>query len=84
MHELLFDLEFKKDLDKLTKKESERILKKVKELKENPELGKHLIGIDLWSSRVGKLWVIYKIVNDKLQIFVLAVDHRKEVYRKIR
>lgn len=31
-----------------------RILKKIFELEKYPELGKHLIGIDIWSLRIGK------------------------------
>ena len=81
MYKLLFDKQFKKDLSKLEKSIRDRILKKVFELEIFPELGKHLIGIDLWSLRVGKYRVIYKIKQNELQIFVLTVEHRKDVYK---
>ena len=45
MYELIFDKQFKKDIDKLDKAIRERILRKVFELEKFPELGKHLVGI---------------------------------------
>lgn len=80
MYTLIFDKEFKKDLEKLDKPIREQILKKVFELERVPELGKHLIGIDLWSLRIGKYRALYKIVHNHLQILVLTVEHRKTVY----
>ena len=80
MYKLLFDKQFKKDLAKLDKPIRDRILKKVFELEKIPELGKHLIGMDLWSLRIGKYRVLYKIKQKELQILVLTVDHRKRAY----
>ncbi len=54
MYTLLFDKKFKEDLEKLDKPIRDRILNKVFELERYPELGKHLIGLDLWSLRIGK------------------------------
>src|SRR3990170_2323139 len=42
-----------------------------------PELGKHLIGIDIWSLRIGKYRVLYSIKENNLQILVLTAMHRK-------
>jgi len=80
---LLFDKQFKKDLEKLDKHPRERILSKVYELENKPELGKHLIGIDLWSLRIGNYRVIYKIKHNELIILVLTVEHRKKVYKDL-
>tara|TARA_B100000315_G_C14191384_1_gene413511 strand:- start:211 stop:468 length:258 start_codon:yes stop_codon:yes gene_type:complete len=84
MYILLFDKQFKKDIDKIEKKEKDRILKKIFELKEYPELGKHLIGIDLWSLRIGKYRILYRIENNKLQILVLTIGHRKGIYKYLK
>ncbi len=84
MYALLFDKEFKKDISKLDKITRDRILRKVFELEKIPELGKHLIGIDIWSLRIGKYRVLYKIKEKELQILVLTVEHRKKVYNKLR
>lgn len=84
MYQLLFDKDFKKFFSKLNKKEKQRILEKLKELKIYPELGKHLIGIDLWSLRVGKFRILYKIIQDKLIILILTAEHRKSVYDNLK
>jgi len=81
MYKLLFDKQFKKDIDKLDKKIKERILNKVFELEKYPELGKHLLGIELWSLRIGKHRVLYKINSGQLQVLVLTAEHRKNVYK---
>jgi mRNA-degrading endonuclease RelE of RelBE toxin-antitoxin system len=61
MCELLFDEYIKKELINLDENNRERILKKVLELEKYPELGKHLIGMDIWSLRIGKYWVLYRV-----------------------
>ena len=83
MYFLLFDQKFKTDLKKLDKSVRDRILKKVFQLEKYPELGKHLIAIDLWSLRIGKYRVLYTIKKNKLQVLVLTVDHRSKVYDDI-
>ncbi len=83
MYILLFDQKFKTDLKKLDKSVRDRILKKVFQLEKYPELGKHLIAIDLWSLRIGKYRVLYTIKKNKLQVLVLTVDHRSKVYDDI-
>jgi len=81
IYELIFDKEFKKDLLKFDREVRNRILKKVFELEKYPELGKHLIGVDIWSLRIGKYRVLYKIKHKQLQVLVLTIEHRKNVYR---
>jgi mRNA interferase RelE/StbE len=83
MYILLFDKKFKFDLKKLDESVRDRILRKVFQLEKYPELGKHLIAIDLWSLRIGKYRVLYTIKKNKLQILVLTVDHRKKAYENI-
>jgi len=47
IYELIFDKEFKKDLSELDKEMRNRVLKKIFTLEKYPELGKHLIGMDI-------------------------------------
>jgi mRNA-degrading endonuclease RelE of RelBE toxin-antitoxin system len=72
MYILLFDQKFKTDLKKLDKSVRDRILKKVFQLEKYPELGKHLIAIDLWSLRIGKYRVLYTIKKNELQVLVAS------------
>ena len=83
MYTLLFDKKFKAELSKLDKPIIDRILKKIYQLEKYPELGKHLIGIDLWSLRIGKYRILYTIKNNELQVLVLTIHHRKNAYDDI-
>jgi len=69
-------------LKKLDKLERRIILKKLEQLRNNPELGKPLVGklAGLWSLRIGKYRAIYQIRQSELVILVLKIGHRKEVY----
>ena len=70
MYKLLFDTQFKDDLDRLDPIIKKRVLKKVFELENFPELGKRLVGVDLWSLRVGKYRILYKIKRKELHVLV--------------
>lgn len=83
MYTLLFDKKFKDDLKKLDKSVRDRILRKVFQLEKYPELGKHLIAIDLWSLRIGKYRVLYTLKKNELQVLVLMIDHRRKAYENI-
>jgi mRNA interferase RelE/StbE len=82
----MYSLNLHKDaiafLKKLDKFEEKRILNKLDDLKDNPELGKPLTGnlAGLWSLRIGKYRALYRILNDKLIILVLDIGHRKNIY----
>jgi|TARA_Y100000034_G_scaffold56298_1_gene68970 mRNA interferase RelE/StbE len=82
MHEIFLEKSAKRFLDKLDDFNAKRITKKLKSLEKNPKLGKPLIGnlSGLWKLRIGKYRVIYKIIENKLFIFVLDIGHRKNIY----
>ena len=67
---------------KLDKQEQVRLVKKIEELKENPKLGKPLVGqlSGIWSLRIGQYRALYQIKEQQLIIFVLRIGHRKNVY----
>ena len=69
-------------LEKLDKKDRERMTSKLKNLKNNPELGKPLTGklAGLWSLRTGDYRALYQIRHNELLILVLKIRHRKNVY----
>ena len=84
MYELIFDKEFKKSLDKLDNSQRRRVLDKVLQLETFPELGKHLLGVDIWSLRIGKFRVLYKIKDKYLEILILNLEHRKKAYKDFK
>lgn len=73
----------KKSLAKLSKEIRSRIYKKVNQLATNPHPAGSLKleGHDGWRIRVGDYRIIYEIINKKLTIWVIDIDHRKDIYR---
>ncbi|MCW8965966.1 MAG: type II toxin-antitoxin system RelE/ParE family toxin [Candidatus Pacearchaeota archaeon] len=82
MFEIKFEPTAKRFLKKLDKHEAKKILTKIKKLKNNPKLGKPLIGnlSGLWRLRIEEYRVIYQIKNNELIIFVLDIGLRKNIY----
>jgi len=85
MYRIIFKSPAEKFFRKLDNLIQQRIFKKLKKLKENPRLGKPLTATlaGLWSLRIDKYRVIYKIIENKLIIIVLNINHRKDVYGRI-
>lgn len=77
----------RRELDKLDKKQSHRILKYLRRIAglENPRsLGEALQGSKLgefWKYRVGDYRLIAAVQDDRLIVLVLRIGHRKEIYR---
>ncbi len=69
-------------LNKLDKKNKDRIRERLLALSDNPNIGKPLVGrlSGLWSLRVGDYRAIYQIRNYELVVLVLKLGHRKNVY----
>lgn len=73
-----------KELKKLHKEVTERILKKVVFIKDIPQsFMKKLESKDIWSLRVGDYRVLIDVYEEKRVIEVIKVGHRKEVYENI-
>lgn len=69
-----------KEFKKLDSPTQERMKKKLSELEKNPNLGKRLVPSEFLSLRAGDYRAIYEIYEEKGQILVLLVGHRKKVY----
>ena len=72
-----------KQLDRLADDVTRRILARLRELEDNPRPAgvKKLKGRTAWRVRVGDYRIIYEIHDRELQIIVITVGHRREVYR---
>lgn len=71
------------NIKKFPKNIQKRILKAIEErLTISPEIGKPLIAE--WKEhrriRVGDYRIIYKIYEEKIVVFIVEIDHRKDVY----
>lgn len=72
-----------KELDALQTAIHERIIGRLLALEENPRPtgSKKLQGQESYRLRVGDYWVLYTVNDKNKQVVVLAVGHRREVYR---
>jgi mRNA interferase RelE/StbE len=72
-----------KQLDRLPDEIVKRILARLVGLETNPRPSdvKKLKGRDAWRIRVGDYRVIYKIHDGELQVLVVTIGHRGDVYR---
>ena len=73
----------RKELDRLPDDVASRILARLAGLETNPRPAdvKKLKGRDAWRIRVGNYRVIYEIHDRVLQVIVITVGHRREIYR---
>ena len=72
----------RKELDHLPEDVARRILTRLAGLETNPRPAdvKKLKGRDAWRIRVGDYRVIYEIHDRILQVIVITVGHRREIY----
>jgi mRNA interferase RelE/StbE len=82
--EIEFTSPFLKRIKALDKEAQIRILREANILKTNPYAGKSLRGEwrGIFSLRVGDYRVLYKIREEQKRVVLLAVGHRKHVYKK--
>lgn len=71
---------------KLDPQVAERVRKAIEILSAEPLRGKplqlDLKGLRSW--RTGDFRIVYRLIDDRLQILVIAVGHRREVYDRLR
>jgi mRNA interferase RelE/StbE len=85
MFEIFYEKAVKKDVKKISKPDADRIRTAIEQkLSENPQdFSEHLKGElgNYWKLRVGDYRVVYKIEGNR--IIVLAIMHRREIYKRI-
>lgn len=92
MYTIIYHEDVKKDLKRLGHSISLQVMKKINKIAQNPYLGDELgnkANIDLVGFRKvyvdnKKVRIVYKIVNDKVEIFIVTIGKRDdmEVYKK--
>ncbi len=72
-----------KELDRLPDDIANRVLARLAALETNPRPPdvKKLKGRDGWRIRIGDYRVIYEIHDRAMQVLVITVGHRREVYQ---
>jgi len=72
-----------RQLAKVDRQDQDRIISAIHGLANEPRPpgSKKLSGRPAWRIRVGVYRVIYEIQDDRLLVLVIAIGHRREVYR---
>jgi len=72
-----------KRLAKIEKEDRKRIIEAIRALANDPRPAgsKKLSGRPAWRIRIGRYRVIYEVHDQQLLVLVVAVGHRREVYR---
>ncbi|MGO8680060.1 MAG: type II toxin-antitoxin system RelE family toxin [Limisphaerales bacterium] len=82
-YQVILPKSVQKEMDHLPDEIANRILARLAGLETNPRPAdvKKLKGRDAWRIRVGDYRVIYEIHDRVLQIIIVTIGHRREVYR---
>lgn len=82
MYELVYAPTALKALEKLDNSTKERVLIALERLRIRPMSCdiKKLVGMDGYRFRLGDYRIIFEINNDPLQILILKIGHRKNIY----
>ena len=82
-YKVFFKKSVQKDLSAIPKKDLRRILNRIKGLAEEPRpVGcEKLTGHERYRLRQGRYRIVYSIQDDELTVWVVAIGHRKDVYR---
>jgi len=82
-YQVLIPKSVRKELDRLPDDVTSRVLARLTGLETNPRPAdaKKLKGRDAWRIRVGDYRVIYEIHDRVLQVIVITIGHRRDIYR---
>ncbi|MFH0789384.1 MAG: type II toxin-antitoxin system RelE/ParE family toxin [Pseudomonadota bacterium] len=78
-----FKTSVEKDFSSIPEKDLKKILKRIKELAENPRPWgcEKLTGQERYRLRQGRYRIVYSIQDDALTVWVFKIGHRKDIYR---
>lgn len=82
-YEIVFKRSVAKDLRAIPKKDVQRILRRIEQLRENPRppQAEKLSGEEKYRIRHGNYWILYVIANEIITVTVVKIGHRRDVYR---
>jgi len=82
-YQLLIERSAQKNLRKIASVDRDRVIESIKALADNPRPrgARKLSGREAWRIRVAAYRVIYEIEDDRLIILVVAIGHRRDIYK---
>jgi len=80
--ELVFTETAQKQYDRLNPRLRNQVDRGLERVAANPRGGKPLGGSlrGIWSERVATFRILYKIFDQRIEVLVLVIEHRKSVY----
>ena len=83
MYSLILSKKAEKDLQQLPEKQKLKVIQKLHQLVSNPFIGKKLQGElqNKYSIKVVPYRIIYIIYKKEIQVVIVAIGHRKDVYK---
>jgi len=85
MYKVVLDKKVLKDLKQIDKKEQIKIIETIEnKLARDPFIGKRLAGnlSEYYRYRVGNYRIIYLIYQMRIEIEIIKIGHRKDIYKK--
>ncbi|MDD4874641.1 MAG: type II toxin-antitoxin system RelE/ParE family toxin [Dehalococcoidales bacterium] len=82
-YKIFFKAPVEKDLRIIPRKDTLRILQRIKSLTADPRPTgcEKLIGQERYRLRYGNYRIVYSIQDDMLTVWIVKIAHRKDVYR---
>ncbi len=83
VYRVFFRKSVEKDFSIIPKKDVKRLLDRIKTLEKNPRPpgSEKLTGQERYRLKQGRYRIVYSIQDDELTVWVVKVDHRKDIYR---
>jgi mRNA interferase RelE/StbE len=83
MYKIFIKESAQKALDKISSNDADKIIKSIQNLAINPRpVGyKKLVNTEAYRIRKGDYRIIYEIFDDILVIDIIAIGHRKDIYK---
>ena len=80
--ELIYTETAQRQYDRLNPRVKTQVDRGLARVAANPRAGKPLGGSlkGIWSERVATFRILYKIFDDRIEVLVLVIEHRKSVY----
>ena len=85
MYKVLLTTDATKQIDKFDLPLKRRIKAAIQEIAKEPYSGKRLADKlrNYFSYRVSNYRIVYTLFEDKVEILIIALGHRKDVYKKL-
>ena len=82
-YKVYFRKSVEKDFSSIPKKDLVRILRRIRELADDPRPSgcEKLTGQERYRVRQGRYRIVYSIQDEALTVWIVKVGHRKDVYR---